>query len=771
MNNKDKNGYMINPADYIKSNKMIEVNPRDVLKIKPPQRIMPDFSCFMESKSESIGEKDKQATSDSSASTVDKDGSEETTDDINKRLLAEQKKLAKQRAELERQQYTTIKNVEDICKLYFKEETIECNTRWAVDAVGDTFTKWNREEPALLDFPTGAGKTTLIYKKLIPDAIKDGHNVLLVSNRIALNAQQKKKILKIVRELKPESVEHIKDEDLDIGKNKGKRKKKDKDISKDLSIIGPVCVITYQSLSSFFNPPEAKLPFYTSKATKLLLWSQQLKYAVFDEIHFLYSDAEFNGFCGYLLNYIPYVFCNVIRVYMTATSWEIKDYLIKYEKNKLSRNFRYPPKAQFMDESYIRDFTCRKEQDGEGELPRRKLYHYTMPRDYSRYNLNFLNTPSALAIDPEDEINKIDAVVNAMHPKPCKDNKWIVNVDDKFIGTLLKKELKKHGINAAYIDKDRCEPKNVRETIINKEKFNQSVLITTPVIDCGVNICDEAVKNIVIFYTDRTQFIQALGRKRLKDGETGINIWVWIPKDKSLARRISIYQSNLSLCSRTLYANEVIKNEYNSIFNNRIEYAILNRAKEILTDADFDLFNEYLHSKNFKSALSIMERIGQSPYAIVAKEIWQNRDKLNNDALIRIDNNGLFTANIYTMAVMLRKMKLLQKILFRDEDEDYRDIVSEWLDMGDYVEDEENTMLQDLDNLLYDNLNISIPAEEFTAIRAEIVKVHVMFFGLTRSKERMKNLNANSLNSMLTELHLEYKVSVVNKIWSISNCI
>ena len=67
-------------------------------------------------------------------------------------------------------------------------------------------------------------------------------------------------------------------------------------------MIGPVCVTTYQGLYGLFNPDvaaEHKLGFYSvrwGKAEDLRKWSLTLRYAVFDEIHFLYSDATFNSF-------------------------------------------------------------------------------------------------------------------------------------------------------------------------------------------------------------------------------------------------------------------------------------------------------------------------------------------------------------------------------------------------------------------------------------------------------------------------------------------
>lgn len=56
--------------------------------------------------------------------------------------------------------------------------------------------------------------------------------------------------------------------------------------------------------------------------------------------------------------------------------------------------------------------------------------------------------------------------------------------------------------------------KEVYDEIITNEKFKCPVLITTSVLDNGVNIKDSAVKHVVISATSKTTFLQMLGRVR-----------------------------------------------------------------------------------------------------------------------------------------------------------------------------------------------------------------------------------------------------------------
>ncbi len=52
----------------------------------------------------------------------------------------------------------------------------------------------------------------------------------------------------------------------------------------------------------------------------------------------------------------------------------------------------------------------------------------------------------------------------------------------------------------------------------SKQLFSCKVLISTSILDCGVNIVDDAVQNIVIFEIEKTTFIQMLGRVRVQSG-------------------------------------------------------------------------------------------------------------------------------------------------------------------------------------------------------------------------------------------------------------
>ena len=49
----------------------------------------------------------------------------------------------------------------------------------SVASLADDLPLWSAENPILLDFPTGSGKTSFVYDTLLPDALSKGKNLLL----------------------------------------------------------------------------------------------------------------------------------------------------------------------------------------------------------------------------------------------------------------------------------------------------------------------------------------------------------------------------------------------------------------------------------------------------------------------------------------------------------------------------------------------------------------------------------------------------------------
>lgn len=228
-------------------------------------------------------------------------------------------------------------------------------------------------------------------------------------------------------------------------------------------------------------------------------------HAVFDEAHFFCSDSLFARDTGWLLSKIPIKFREAVRVYMTATPWAVEN-MIAEEEQKLK-----PSIAARLGIASYRPVN----------LNPRQLLTYRFPTVKRNYLLHAL-----LPTVRDDPCQGLPDLIKASP----EGEKWLIFVDSKAYGKQLAKLLD----DADYLDSDG-KTGSVWDELTTNERFPKRILITTPVADCGINIADNAVKHVVIFSVDHVQFIQELGRKRLKKGER-INLYVPEPSAEHLSR-------------------------------------------------------------------------------------------------------------------------------------------------------------------------------------------------------------------------------------------
>lgn len=208
--------------------------------------------------------------------------------------------------------------------------------------------------------------------------------------------------------------------------------------------------------------------------------AEEYLYVVLDEAHFFMSDAIFNYKTGYILDRISKKFFTSIRVYMTATPDEVGGYILDSEtKNKPL----YADNFQFLA--------------------------YDLERDYSYIQPVYFK-------EDEEIVKEIEIDVN-------NEEKWLIFVTNKEKGKMLQDKLREAKIDAVYLDSESKEG-SMEEfyfKILYDDTFPNKVLISTSVLDNGVNFKDTRLKNIVIFSYDKTTFLQMVGRKRIeKNGET-----------------------------------------------------------------------------------------------------------------------------------------------------------------------------------------------------------------------------------------------------------
>ncbi|KOA19026.1 hypothetical protein CLHOM_25210 [Clostridium homopropionicum DSM 5847] len=141
----------------------------------------------------------------------------------------------------------------------------------------------------------------------------------------------------------------------------------------------------------------------------------------------------------------------------------------------------------------------------------KELLLYDFRRDYSYIKPKYFNSKNEI----------IELIKNDM-----SQSKWLVFVTNKKDGEEFVRQI---GNDTVFITANSKKSKNrdgeIYAEIVTQEKFSCKVLVSTSVMDNGINFKDDILRNIVLFTSDRTEFIQMLGRKRRTDNEN-LNLYI-----------------------------------------------------------------------------------------------------------------------------------------------------------------------------------------------------------------------------------------------------
>ena len=329
----------------------------------------------------------------------------------------------------------------------------------------EVFQNWTQTNGVMIVAPTGAGKSTFVLSILYPYVAEHGRRLLIVSNRTALNSQYKNQLLRQLNSpaLKKYTPIGIQEQEEFEG------------------VQATFC--TYQGLPGLMKRLRCHEvgPF---------------DFVVLDEAHWLVADSLFSEGSDYILEQIPRAFGKCVRVYMTATPWAVQNLIAKTEQVAPF------PIAE----------GCYYLTTGAYQTRNPEFAVYQFPDFPRKYNLKFL--PPSVRDDLCDE-TLLSLITNSPN-----EEKWVIFSSSKELGRALAKILP----DAAYLDADQ-KSGPLWNSLVEKSRFEKRVLITTAVIENGLNINDSSVRHVVLLTTDHIQFIQELGRKRLRLGET-LNVYV-----------------------------------------------------------------------------------------------------------------------------------------------------------------------------------------------------------------------------------------------------
>lgn len=257
--------------------------------------------------------------------------------------------------------------------------------------------------------------------------------------------------------------------------------------------FGGIDVVLYQN---FIKTPEEFNP-------------KDYAFVFMDEIHFITSDSTFIPHTYDALNTLISKFANVRRIYVTATPDECMELI-------------------WSEETYKNDkLLCG---------PRTILEVFTMKEDYSFLNPRFFNTL--------DELITLIKASNEL---------WLVFVDDKKVGEFLQESLTISGVFLPLFftsesDKEAAE----FQKMIKQEQLPYKVVITTKVLDVGVNIRDKNL-SVAILCNQPVEVKQQLGRKRV-EGDERVNAYFKVPSSKELAVRRRSLMKRISDIKQALFA-------------------------------------------------------------------------------------------------------------------------------------------------------------------------------------------------------------------------
>ncbi len=411
--------------------------------------------------------------------------------------------------------------------------------KYISELIGDAYRNWKPRDEILITSPTGSGKSYFILHTLLPYALGQGKHIVYFCNRKILCEQLQGDAEKVLKNVFGFDFSFSEDE------------------------IEKIHIVTYQYCEAIgdgaditLSNPELKdkskeetqkLIYFHHVPRTVQLSPPDILYYIFDEAHYFLSDSLFNR---NTYSWLKRNFYEGISIFLTATpeplilfleakkpgvrsdlSSLMRDSLdkllewdeIKEKLSKPSRSLSYVSetphnslKLKFNPKSeYQEQYRKINPLGGIGDFIQKTLmspkpcfdFKYEFPPNYEYINTVYFNEYSDLI----DEIKS-------------SEDAWLVFVNEKSDGAQLSTHLASKGITTALLtsdtrSKENCDGYHEFESIVTQRKFKSKVLIATTVMDCGVSISDPKLKNIVIGHTEKTEFLQMLGRRRVRDNE------------------------------------------------------------------------------------------------------------------------------------------------------------------------------------------------------------------------------------------------------------
>ena len=464
----------------------------------------------------------------------------------------------------------------------------------------DEIDKWSPERPVIISAQTGAGKNHFIQKTLLPKLIDENptqNNLMLIlSNRIALNRQTKHKLAELLVEYKHESkyLEEIREFYTPEG------------IDKIFINLDVVTVCSYHQLYERCIRPVRRI---NDPNFVLSIDISKFKYIICDECHFFTSDASFNKDTYRILKEIVSKGQNAIRIYMSATpevavegilreEFAVKEIYVNQQIGNIEEEMNCI-KSTLQGYSLLglkkKNLNKANKRHIKEQCKRFEDLNDSKEVFETHFNLSFDFYYMARHYDyVEPHIYQRNEELIDLVRKSS--SKWIIFSDS--VGSRIYKMLKdskERNVESIFLSRKGIENSKDKRSaynyIINKETIDKKVLVTTSVLDNGINITNSSltnpshkVLNIAIDSFDRVQFIQMLGRIR-EEKDTSIQLYI---KEYSLTDLQGILTRDTKYLVQMLY-DEIHHRQYYDnddsppFFNSFAICQLINRMSNILS--------------------------------------------------------------------------------------------------------------------------------------------------------------------------------------------
>lgn len=113
------------------------------------------------------------------------------------------------------------------------------------------------------------------------------------------------------------------------------------------------------------------------------------------------------------------------------------------------------------------------------------------------------------------------------------DFQWMVYVKNVAQGNEIKKDLLKRGITVDFLCRESIddemseEEKNILNNLIKTKSFSSKVLVTTILLDNGVDVVMPSLKAMAILLWDSVELVQIIGRKRCHSSNDWFDIYLY----------------------------------------------------------------------------------------------------------------------------------------------------------------------------------------------------------------------------------------------------